>query len=306
MKNYLLKPIDCIFPFIQLIRANKRLLLKDKTISKAIASKTNIDEQMDYMKGYKNLTLEDIKGFYGKTIEVKKSLEEKLKVSLFSVTVGIIILTFMVNFLYQDRFFEMNGAIKTFAFLAASLSIIYMIFAAFCAIKTISDIAKVHQLFPKDLVNVSNKKEEEKELLAIYAERNSITNIIRQNYMNTSYRCIIILLCLSAILFFTLGINSFRVNSKKRIAAIESKLNGLNNSVAMLKEDISIFETHMLDEKVVTKKSIQEIQDTLEDIIRAEKKLTNEVNLNRQLLDSLRLLQDKTKQCSKNDVNTER
>ena len=73
----------------------------------------------------------------------------------------------------------------------------------------------------------------------------------------------------------------------------------------MSKEDLSVFEKHVLDDRVNTAKSIQEIKDTLDDTIKTEEKLANEIYLNRQRIDSLELLLEKAKQCTQKDVNAD-
>jgi hypothetical protein len=107
----------------------------------------------------------------------------------------------MIGFLYQDGFSELNSYIKVVTFFVAALSIIFMIFAAFYAMKTISGKITVYQLFPEDIAGASNE-DEKKESVAICAELNSIMNIIRQNLMSVSYHCIVNSLVLVAVLFF--------------------------------------------------------------------------------------------------------
>lgn len=65
-----------------------------------------------------------------------------------------------------------------------------MIIAGIFAVKTISGFISVYQLFPEDLANKSD--DEKKESIAVCAELNSLSNIIRQNLMSVSYHSIII------------------------------------------------------------------------------------------------------------------
>ena len=83
-----------------------------------------------------------------------------------------------------------------------------MIIAGIFAVKTISGFISVYQLFPEDLANKSD--DEKKESIAVCAELNSLSNIIRQNLMSVSYHSIIISLIVITIFFFLIGIiNSF-------------------------------------------------------------------------------------------------
>ena len=74
-----------MFPFFEMAGANKKLIARVKEIEIG----ENLEHNIQYMKCYEKLPLAEIEKFFEKTLNVKKSLEEKLKVSLFSVTVGI-------------------------------------------------------------------------------------------------------------------------------------------------------------------------------------------------------------------------
>jgi len=194
--------IKIIFPWIHSGKANKKVNDKINEISQG-----HLDSNFDYMKGYKDIKLQEAEEFFEKTLDVKKSLEDKLKTSLFSVTFGITVLTSAISLLFNDGISSLDTTYKGVIFLAGSIAVIYMMLAGIFAIKTISGYIAVYQLFPEDISNVS--EDNKKKSVAICAELNSLSNIIRQNLMNVSFHCIINSLFVMMIFFFLVGTGSF-------------------------------------------------------------------------------------------------
>jgi hypothetical protein len=275
---------NTIFPFFEMAKANKKLLLRVEKIE----NENDLANSIQYMKCYEKLSLEEIKEFFEKTLNIKKSLEEKLKVSLFSVTVGITLLTSMISFLYQDGFYGLNSYIRAGTFFVATLSIVFMIVAAFYAIKTISGKITVYQLFPEDIVEASTE-DEKKNSVAICAELNSIMNIIRQNMMSASYHCIVNSLVLVAVLFFSLGVSSFFVNHKNpALEKIEIEVNDIKKSYSSVQSDLSSFKRSTADSQSSIFSSIQNINDTLIDTIKGKKELESKIVLTNKELNELK------------------
>ena len=163
--------IKTIFPWFNSKKANKKVKTKIDAISSG-----DFTQNVDYMKDYQHLKCKEVEDFFNKTLDVKKSLEDKLKTSLFSVTIGITVLTSAISFLYSDGISSLNIIFKGIIFTTGSIAIIYMIIAGIFAVKTISGFISVYQLFPEDLANKSY--DEKKESIAVCAELNSLSNII--------------------------------------------------------------------------------------------------------------------------------
>jgi hypothetical protein len=262
-----------MFPFFEMAGANKKLIARVKEIENG----DNLEKNIQYMKCYKELPLSKIETFYEKTLDVKKSLEEKLKVSLFSVTVGITLLTSMIGFLYQDGFSELNSYIRGITFFTATLSVTFMIFSAVYAIKTISGKITVYQLFPEDLV-VASTEDENKESIAICAELNSLMNIVRQNFMSVSYHCIVNSLVLVAILFFTLGVSSFYVNHRdKSYEEIKNEIDLTQKKLSLIQSDLSSFKTNTASQQTSIFSSIQDINNLIVDNIQHSKEVEERI-----------------------------
>jgi hypothetical protein len=198
-------------------------------------------------------------------------------VSLFSVTVGITLLTSMIGFLYQDGFSELNSYIRGITFFTATLSVTFMIFSAVYAIKTISGKITVYQLFPEDLV-VASTEDENKESIAICAELNSLMNIVRQNFMSVSYHCIVNSLVLVAILFFTLGVSSFYVNHRdKSYEEIKNEIDLTQKKLSLIQSDLSSFKTNTASQQTSIFSSIQDINNLIVDNIQHSKEVEERI-----------------------------
>jgi len=273
-----------MFPFFEMAGANKKLIAKVKEIENG----ENLDQNIQYMKCFQQLPLSEIKIFYAKTLNVKKSLEEKLKVSLFSVTVGITLLTSMIGFLYQDGFSELNSFIRAITFFVATLSVTFMIFSAVYAIKTISGKITVYQLFPEDLADATTENEK-KEAIAICAELNSLMNIIRQNLMSVSYHCIVNSLVLVAILFFTLGVSSFYVNHKdKAFERTRSEIDIAQKQLSSIESDLSSFKNNTFAYQESIFSSIRDINNSIIDNTQNSKELEVRISETKSELSALK------------------
>ncbi len=226
--------IKTIFPWFNSKKANKKVKAKIDAISSG-----NFTQNVDYMKDYQHLKCKEVEDFFNKTLDVKKSLEDKLKTSLFSVTIGITVLTSAISFLYSDGISSLNITFKGIIFTTGSIAIIYMIIAGIFAVKTISGFISVYQLFPEDLANKSY--DEKKESIAVCAELNSLSNIIRQNLMSVSYHSIIISLIVITIFFFLIGIASFFQDIKiKNPSHIEVTVQPNQNSIDLIYSKINM------------------------------------------------------------------
>jgi len=239
--------IQLLLPWFHLVEANKRVRDKIKKIENG-----EVKDNIDYMKGFENLSLDEVKKFFEKTLYVKKSLEDKLKTSLFSVTLGITVLTSTISFLFNNEISSLSAGYKGLIFFTGSIAIIYMILAGIFAIKTISGFISVYQLFPEDIAGKSD--EEQRDSLGICAELNSLSNIIRQNLMNISFHCIINSLFVIVILFFLLGGCSFIIKKNS------SKLGKIDIIVHPNQDNIDLLKAKILQQRITLDRDIKSIK----------------------------------------------
>jgi uncharacterized coiled-coil protein SlyX len=186
---------------------------------------------------------------------------------------GITVLTSTISVLFYDKVSNLNNFYKAGILGAGSVAIIYMILAGFFSMRTISGFISVYQLFPEDIQEKDEDKIRDK--VAICAELNSLSNIIRQNLMNVSFHCIINSLVVMVIFFFLAGVSAFLVsetiNAEKlnitvypnqndidQLSLKISEQNNLYNEIGkVLKEQISKHEKSIFQMSSNIEKSIQ-------------------------------------------------
>ncbi len=174
---------EILFP-IPLLGANRRI---HKKLHDFENEKT---KDLDYMNGYEALSIERLKEYYKDSFETKKVIEDKLKTSLASLTLASAFILAFTNY-FVSGFGK--DSISIFDRLIISMmifSILNFILAAVMAMETIGERNKIYSIFPKDEAIHLSKDSELKEMYAILTECNSLSNTIRQNFMNVSFKSI--------------------------------------------------------------------------------------------------------------------
>lgn len=129
-------------------------------------------------------------------LSTKKDLEDKAKSSLVAITISSALIFNIINLL--NDLFELNRTIYIFTMIVSFLSLTYMVVAGALSLYMLSEKNRVYYLFPKDTLR---SEEEQKKKLAICIEKNYLTNLHRNNLMNTSYKSITISIVLIVIIF---------------------------------------------------------------------------------------------------------
>lgn len=174
-----------IFPFVDSAIANKKI---DKSL-KNIDSKEIGD------------SLESLREEYERSLKGKDKLEDKAKTNIVAVTISITLImgaTSVVNGLIKNPVWFLLPTLAVILFIG---SVIYMIVAGTSAFKLLMDKNVVYY--------VSHNIEDEKQEYFENKEKNNKYNLIRNNLINTSFRCIRnALICLFIVLTLTL-VNQF-------------------------------------------------------------------------------------------------
>jgi len=271
--------LQVLFPWVNSKKANKKISDKIKKISEGEL------DNIVYMKGYENLNLNEAKEFFDKTLSVKKSLEDKLKTSLFSVTIGITVLTSAITLLFNDGISPLSAIYRGVIFFTGSVAIIYMILAGIFAIRTISGHISVYQLFPEDIAN--NSEEDKKKSISICAELNSLSNIIRQNLMSVSFHCIINSLFVITLFFFLVGGSSFiNIEKPDKPVKVNVTVQPNKNDIELLKSKISTQSNeHKNDLKLLQSKI--NYQDDILEINKNIEKIEKQIFVNKLSIEKL-------------------
>lgn len=160
-----------------------------------------------YMKDYKHLTNEKIIEFNTSIVEKRKSLEDKAKTNIFGVTLTVSIILGLAQ-AFEKIPIKCLSYFGFFVLAALSLyCLISFIYAAYCSIYILGYLNIQYDISPSNsLLN----SEQLKQLYAANAELNVEFNILRNNYIFTSYRLIMnALISMSIIFCFVVFITYF-------------------------------------------------------------------------------------------------
>ncbi|KJD42683.1 hypothetical protein [Paenibacillus terrae] len=165
-----------LFPFFENYFYKKKMMKKIKdTDNKSIP--------LSYMDGYEKLSIVEMDKLHSKSFEYKKSLEDKAKTSLFSVSISITLIVSFIDLIFRIEYF------RTLAMLLVVVAFTNLILAGKMAFDVIGNLNVFSDLFPSDF---HLKKKDKKELLAYATESNVNYNIIRNNHVYLSYKSIMV------------------------------------------------------------------------------------------------------------------
>lgn len=172
------KVIDAVFPYVAYCKANKTL------------RKILLDEPKGVLCFNENadaISTDVLKDQYAETMRIKDKLEDKAKTNVVGLTITITLIlgaTGMLTTIYEKYSYPTFSWI---AFILFTLAVIYMFLAGIIAIKVLIDENKIF------VINLSSFAADETVLREDYDKcisQNRTQNIIRNNGVFTSYKCI--------------------------------------------------------------------------------------------------------------------
>jgi len=209
------------------------LFLANCKIGKRIKklAETGDDALLDYMSGYRDLQVAEIEKLYAQTLSIKGTLEGKLQAFLFSVAIGVTVLTSSLAFLYGSAFAHYSLFVKVCVVSLLGVVILLMLLGGYFAIRTIGKQISIYTQGPLDL---AAPREEYMRILAINTELNSLTNILRSNYMHASLHCI--LNAISGVFVFFLVVSCLALGSRPTTLAqsVDVRIQPLSSDVTNL------------------------------------------------------------------------
>lgn len=186
-KHRLILILNWLFPMWRCVKANITLnsFVESVDEDKELLTKTTIVKDLDHVNEIKDCSkaLED-------SYEKKQSLEAKAKTLAIALTIAFTLMLSRSSLLDE----QFNRAILNFPtavfLLALSIwSVLYALLAALYSIKVFTKVITVYQPEP-------NKAQDKEELLVCVA-LNRWSNLIRNNYLSTSYELLrMSLICL--------------------------------------------------------------------------------------------------------------
>ncbi|MCK9479954.1 MAG: hypothetical protein M0R40_10735 [Firmicutes bacterium] len=214
MKNFLLSLFNGLFPFAEAYFANKK-------INKLIVNLEN--KEFEQNKNFKELQTE-----YENTYKRKDKFEDKAKSNIISVTITITLimgsLTIVKEFMKPQNFFWLNYiAIGLFVF-----AVFYMIIAGISAFSSLMD---------KNTVFLSNLNESDLEEIEQAVAGNNYYNSIRNNLVNSSYRCIRNALICMFFMMLILITNQFKFTENNKPVVTPEPNPGIFYSSGIINDD---------------------------------------------------------------------
>lgn len=274
---------DYLFPFPELSKATKSI---DQKIDSLIKPKPNKPYKYEYASANEKLEINILMDTLKETIENKKILEDKAKSSLIAITISSTLIFNIVKFM-QDS----NNSITVLVLLAifSFFSLIYMVIAGVLSLYSISEINKVSIMFPEDYLL---DEQEKKVQVADNIEYNYLHNLKRNNFMTTSYKCMITSISFLIAIFIVSTIISFQGHSKKE------ELQTLKNELKVISTRISTLHS----DSTADRQSIVNIQQTLIKLINDKRTSEHKLDAIRISVEQINRIIDKNPEIFSNDI----
>ena len=251
---------DYIFPFPALYNSSKIINKKICNLKEANDDKPYCYE---YASSNENINADILSTILKDTIENKKILEDKAKSTLIAITISSTLIVNILNFLKN-----INGDLifltKILAIIGV-LCVFYMLIAGVLSLYSISEINTVAIMFPDDylLPDIERKLQ-----IADNIEYNYLNNLKRNNFMTTSYKCMISSLSLLLIIFIILTF-SF-VLEKDNIA---------NQGLYKDSTDLEKTMSKIVEEYVINKQSQIILQQEITNLFESDKVINDKIDV---------------------------
>ncbi len=249
-----------IFPYHEYTSKSKKVWARIEEIDNG-----NYNNNLQYVERLDGFKETEILSFYDCTLEVKKSLEEKAKSILFSVTVAITLMTTI--FSNHDKFSSGPQLLTHIMLFMGIISVLYMVISAVMTLQLLSDKIQLYQLFP---VDTALEEAEKVKLIAINTEQNVNMNIIRSNTVYIAHKSIINSLICLLILLLLFNINLTFGNQNKA-----DDYNKLKADVAQISSKVKGIESNLMNNGRSTAKKIEDLLDKIQLLEYEIKKMEN-------------------------------
>ncbi|MCM3575599.1 hypothetical protein M3172_20615 [Mesobacillus subterraneus] len=242
------KLFNTLFPLCNLIKANKIINKKIREFKLDLETEDFMSENMGYCQNIDDKLVQII---FDKTIENRKSLEEKAKTNILIVTVAITVILGLSSLLFSIPEKVSNNVFLIFliGFLFL-LSLIYMIIGSILSLMTLNagELKEKYDWSPQDLSYIESltderiRLREKKYILSSYIELNKFTNFKLNNFASSTYEHI----RNSLITFFLIGVSITLVfifsnkESKDPVHDSLSKQNKIMEGIKLNLEKINV------------------------------------------------------------------
>lgn len=194
------KVIDLVFPMISNCQANANLREK---IHPKDENGQDIEPEsiLSYIENSDQINLDILKDRYDETFKTKEKIEDKAKTNIIGISISITLIMGASGILSVLNNKYLSPAVSWVAFVLIVVSIIYMLTAGILIIRLLTNENEVYMVTLSELASGGEILRDQ------YGKRisqNQNRNVIRNNYLFTSYECIRnSLVCLFVILILT-------------------------------------------------------------------------------------------------------
>lgn len=226
IRNFIKKDI---FPMINNSKCETKLREKEtKLIS--IDSENIYTYDLEYIKFDEKSDLNPVKIEYENSLLRFKQFEEKAKTNLIAISISATITLGLINPIIDIYQKYQNIYITIIIFLISILTVGFMLYGGVESLKVIMDKNIIYKI---DISSLSESEESLKKIYGFYGELNEINNSVRNNYINTSYKCMRNALIL-LILIFLLGILPINHIGNINEKEIMNEIKSLNKKIIEL------------------------------------------------------------------------
>jgi hypothetical protein len=249
MRHYIKKIFLSLFPILRFIAANRKINKRIKDIDEE-----RYENNLLYVDDYEKYGYDEILPFYQKTLETKKTLEDKAKISAVGITISTSIIVglsgLLLNLNIDMKQLDASGIMLI---ILCVIVIIHINISGILALLVIGNKNKVYQLFPEDS---QIEKQEQAKYLSIYTEQNANLNIIRQNFVYSSFVHLIYSVVLLSMIFILVTfnfnakqnrstdililsdyLNSFKTDNIKQFNGIEDAIDKLEAGIGSIRSN---------------------------------------------------------------------
>lgn len=194
------KIFDALFPMFSNCRDNKVLRNKLSGINEQ-DGRHEIQGRLPFIENSDRITTEVLREQYNDTLMVKERLESKAKENIVGVTISITLILGAADILNTIAEKFSQGSLLWISFILFAFSVAYMLIGGILAIGVLISENKIYVV---DLGDYTSSDNDLRSAYDINTQYNIAQNLIRNNYIFTSYECIRnALICLFIILLLS-------------------------------------------------------------------------------------------------------
>ncbi|MSR92320.1 hypothetical protein FYJ33_13195 [Clostridiaceae bacterium WCA-383-APC-5B] len=275
VKNFIKKEL---FPMIQNNSAEKKMNEKIARISNYDSEDIN-NLELQYVRFDNQTKLENMKSEYDNSINRVAKFEDKAKSNLVAISISVTIILGLIKPINEIYTKYNNIVIKIIGTILCFGVVFFMLYAGILSLKVLMEknvLYKVSliELNKVNLIQLNNSDEPMKKTYAQNIELNEMNNTIRNNYINTSFRCIRNALSLLVVIFI-IGIIPISNNQENDM---EDKLNEIQDSINEINNDITRFKVEESNSTDLINKQEESMKKLEEDIAILKSKLSEQEN----------------------------